>query len=144
MRDLLLNIRCEQGALPEPGKVSEMLREFAEPLLYVDPDGPADIDTVRTDMMLAMMCWNLPVYEASDGVLFERGKRALNTILDQVPAAVGASLRKLIDDRKTKFAAMPFLVSVEVTGTTLQQATIVAEARIPKQSSTGVLPKVDQ
>ena len=40
--------------------VSAMLREFATPLLYIDGSGPADIDTLRTTIMLAMICWNVP------------------------------------------------------------------------------------
>jgi hypothetical protein len=117
--------------LPEPAEVSELLRDYAQPLLYADPAGPADVDTIRTAMSLAMMCWNLPVYEAIGSPLFAQGMRTLDAIMERVPAAVASNLRRLIDDRKTKFAELPFLAWVEVSGTTLTNATILAEARMP-------------
>ena len=132
---VLLKISAEPGALPETGKVSEMIREFAEPLLYADPAGPDDLETVRTALMLAMICWNLPVYEALGSSLYTQGLRTLDAVERQVPGVIASTLRRLIQDRKTKFGAVPFLVSVEVKGTTLADATIVAEARMPRAPS---------
>lgn len=126
-----LKITEEPFVMPESTKVSEMLRDYAQPLLYADPAGPADVDTIRTTMQLAMICWNLPVYEAIGSPLYAQGVRTLDAIITRVPSAVASNLRRLIEDRKTKFAAMPFLALVEVTGTTLQNATITAEARMP-------------
>jgi hypothetical protein len=123
------NIAQQAYAVPAADDVSELLRDFAEPLLYVDPAGPSDIETVRTAMMLAMICWNLPVYEREASPLYAHGKRTLDAIAEQVPTSVAATLRKLIEDRKTKLASMPFLVLVEVKGTTPGNATITAEAR---------------
>ncbi len=122
----------EAHALPSPIVASTLLREFAEPLLYVDPAGPADIETMRTAMMLAMICWNLPVYEAMRSPLFEQGQRTLEEVSQRVPKAVALRLRKLLETRKASYETMPFLALVEVHGTTLKNATIAAEARRPK------------
>jgi len=127
-----LEISPDPGAVPDTLEVSALIRDFAEPLLYADPAGPADVETIRTAMMLAMMCWNLPVYEATGSPLYAQGMRTLDAIMERVPAVVGTKLRKLIEDRKNRFASVPYLVIVEVTGTTLKNATIVAEARMPK------------
>jgi hypothetical protein len=126
-----LKIGEQPLARPDSAKVSEMLRDYAQPLLYADPAGPADVDTIRTAMSLAMICWNLPVYEAMGSPLFAQGVRTLDAIMAGVPNAVAANLRRLIEDRKTTFGSLPFLALVEVTGTTLENATIVAEARLP-------------
>lgn len=126
-----LKITEQHFSVPDSEKVSEMLRDYAEPLLYADPAGPADVDTIRTAMSLAMICWNLPVYEAIGSPLYAQGVRTLDAIIARVPGAVASNLRRLIDDRKTKFGSLPFLALVEVTGTTLENATIVAEARMP-------------
>ena len=128
----MLQISAEPGALPAPDSVSGLLREFAEPLLYADPAGPNDLDTVRTALMLAMICWNLPVYEALGSPLYAQGLRTLDAVEQQVPRVIASTLRRLIQDRKTKYAEHPFLVVVEVQGTNLKDATIVAEARIPR------------
>jgi hypothetical protein len=126
-----LKISEKPFAVPNSAKVSEMLRDYAQPLLYADPAGPADVDTIRTAMSLAMICWNLPVYEAIGSPLYAQGVRTLDAIMARVPAAVASNLRRLIDDRKTKFGSLPFLALVEVSGTTLENATIIAEARLP-------------
>jgi hypothetical protein len=126
-----LKISEEPFAVPNSAKVSQLLRDYAQPLLYADPAGPADVDTIRTAMSLAMICWNLPVYEAIGSPLYAQGVRTLDAIMARVPPAVAANLRRLIDDRKTKFGSLPFLALVEVSGTTLENATIVAEARLP-------------
>jgi hypothetical protein len=127
----LLETDSDPGAALAPSGVSEMFRAFAQPLLYADPAGPADVETLRTAVMLAMICWNLPVYETMGSPLYARGVRTLNAISEDVPRAVALTLRKLIEDRKTTFAALPFLVQVEVTGSTLQNASIIAEVRMP-------------
>jgi hypothetical protein len=128
----LLEINIDPAAVPESLEVSALIRDFAEPLLYADPAGPADVETIRTAMMLAMMCWNLPVYEATGSPLYAQGVRTLDAIIERVPPVVAAKLKKLIEDRKTRFSSAPYLVLVEVTGTTLKNAEIVAEARMPK------------
>lgn len=122
---------ADASLLPAPDEVSRLLRDYARPLLEADPAGPADIETIKTSMMLAMICWNLPVYEAQGNALYAQGVRTLDAVMTRVPPAVAATLRRLIEDRKQLLAAHPFLVLVEVTGTTPENAAIVAEARMP-------------
>ena len=130
-RRKLTKADSEPAALPEPDEVSRLLRDFAEPLLYADPAGPADVDTIRTSMMLAMICWNLPVYEAHGDPLYAQGVRTLDAVTQRVPRAVATTLQKLIEDRKAQLDVAPYLALVDVKGTTLENATIVAEARMP-------------
>jgi hypothetical protein len=125
----LISIPCEPIALPTPAEVSALLRDFAAPLLYVDRAGPADIDTLKTAIMLAMICWNVPVYEATHRGMYSRGERTLTEIKEQVPRRVVKALDRLIETRKTRFAELPYLVVAEVLGTHPSNASIVAEAR---------------
>jgi hypothetical protein len=125
----LLTIPPEPIALPDPQTVAELLRDFAAPLLYVDECGPLNIDTLKTTIMLAMICWNVPVYEATHSRMFARGERTLSEIKAQVPRRVMEALDQLIERRKTTFADRPFLVIAEVLGTHPNDASIVAEAR---------------
>ena len=124
-----LTIPPEPIALPDPQAVAALLRDFAAPLLYVDKSGPMNIDTLKTTIMLAMICWNVPVYEATQSPMFQRGERTLQQIKAQVPARVNKALDQLIESRKTTFADRPFLVIAEVLGTHPNDASIVAEAR---------------
>jgi hypothetical protein len=124
-----LTIPPEPIALPDPHAVAALLRDFAAPLLYVDKSGPMNIDTLKTTIMLAMICWNVPVYEATQSPMFQRGERTLQQIKAQVPARVNKALDQLIESRKTTFADRPFLVIAEVLGTHPNDASIVAEAR---------------
>ncbi|HKP55521.1 MAG TPA: hypothetical protein VJV78_02305 [Polyangiales bacterium] len=128
-------IAQQAHAVPAADEVSELLRDFAEPLLYADPSGPSDIETVRTAMMLAMICWNLPVYEAQGSPLYAQGKRTLEAIAAQVPGHVTSALKKLVEERKSTLASMPYLVLVEVEGSTPQNAIVRAEARRARPSS---------
>jgi hypothetical protein len=124
-----LTIPPEPIALPDPQDVAVLLRDFAAPLLYVDKSGPLNIDTLKTTIMLAMICWNVPVYEATQSPMYERGERTLSQIKAQVPKRVTQALDQLIESRKTTFADRPFLVIAEVLGTHPNDASIVAEAR---------------
>jgi len=118
------------SALPDSRTASALMREYAEPLLYADPAGPADLDTMRTSMMLAMICWNLPVYQAVGHPLYEKGVQTLDKVMRSVPRSVASTLRLLLDQRKQSYADAPFLISVDVTGTTPKNALIVAHARL--------------
>lgn len=117
-------------ALPDSHTVSALMREYAEPLLYADPAGPADLETMRTSLMLAMICWNLPVYEAAGHPLYEKGVQTLDKVRRNVPRHVASALQLLVEKRKQSYAAAPFLISVDVTGTTPEDASIVAHARL--------------
>jgi hypothetical protein len=129
----VLQIPVEPGPLPEALEVSALVREFAQPLVYAEPAGPADLEALRTSLMLAMICWNLPVYEATGSSLFAKGTRTLSEISKNVPRRVGAALQQLLVTRKSKFADRAYLVLVEVEGTTLADATIIAQAKHPKR-----------
>jgi hypothetical protein len=128
----LLTIPEEPVTLPEPNAVAALLRDFAAPLLYVDQSGrgPLNIDTLRTTIMLAMICWNVPVYEATHSQMFRRGQRTLSQIKAQVAPRVIKAIDELLETRKTTFADRPFLVIAEVLGTHPSDASIVAEARL--------------
>jgi hypothetical protein len=122
----------DQATTPwDSAKASEMIRAFAEPLLYVDPAGPSDLETLQTSMALAMMCWNLPLFETKQPALFARTKQALDAAMKMVPAPVAACLRRLVKARASQLAAAPFLVTVEVQGTSLKDARIIASAKLP-------------
>jgi hypothetical protein len=126
-----LKLDPEAGPLPEPEQAAELFRAFAQPLVYVDPAGPADIETLRTALMLAMMCWNIPVFEAQGSPLFEQGMRTMREVVKGVPSIVATTLRELIETRITTHARLSFLLLVEVTGTSLETASIVAQPRAP-------------
>ena len=59
----------------EPGKISEMILDFAAPLLDVAPGGPANIEGLRAAMKIAMVCWNLPAYQDAKHPLGVEGQR---------------------------------------------------------------------
>jgi hypothetical protein len=118
----------------DSAKVSETFRAFAQPLLDVDPAGPPDLETLQTSTALAMMCWNLPLFETTHAALFARTKQALDSAMKLVPRPVAACLKQLIATRTQQLAAAPYLVTVEVQGTSLKDARIVAEARTPAPS----------
>jgi hypothetical protein len=117
-------------------EISETIRMFAQPLLYLDPAGPADIETLRTAMMLAMICWNLPVYENTNARLYVHTKKALDAALNLVPVSVRACLHRLVDDRKSRFGEIPFAILLEVQGSNLDDARIVAEAKFTRPQRT--------
>lgn len=111
-----------------PGKVSEMMIDFARPLL--DALGtPRDIEDLRHVMMLATLCWNLPVLEREQAADFEQTRRSFDEALVTMPEPLPSMLRQLIEDRRGKFGSIPFYVITEVRGDTLDDARIHAEAR---------------
>jgi hypothetical protein len=57
-------LKSADGAAWAPGKISEMILEFAQPLLEAD-GGPPNIQAARNIMQMVMICWNLPVQEAA-------------------------------------------------------------------------------
>jgi len=127
----LIKIPLEPGSKPVPGKVSEMILEFAQPLMTLGPGGPPDIQTMRNIMMFAMVCWNLPIMEARKDVDGASTRKMFDDAMARVPESLGRVLCKLIEDRKTRFATVPFYVTVQVEGTCLEDARVVAQARMP-------------
>jgi len=130
-KPILYKIPSESGGNPEPGKISEMFLEFSEPLLQLDPDGPPDIEAIRNMMIIATVCWNLPVAIARKEANSSSLQKMFDRIMAQMPSPIADILLRLIEDRKTKFAAVPFSVLVRVEGTNLKDARIIAEARMP-------------
>jgi hypothetical protein len=128
----LMKLPLEPGGTPEFGKVSEMFLEFAQPLMEIDPGGPPDIQAVRHIMALAMMCWNLPLLLAKQDASAAKTQRMFDDAMSQMPEPVRRALLRLIEDRTTHFALVPFHVLVSVEGTSLKDARIVAEARMSR------------
>jgi len=131
----LVKIPLEPGAEPQPGKVSEMFLEFASPLLELDPKGPLNIVALRSMMRLVEMAWNLPVLERAEDPTYASAKRSFDEALAATPGIISRVLRQLVDDRKGRFAAVPFFVTVEVKGTNLEGARVAAVARMPASGS---------
>ena len=115
----------------EPGKVSEMILDFAEPLLNLEPGGPPDIKLLRNVLMMAELCWNLPVFETMDGGAYANHKKGFDAVVQAAPGPIANRLRQLIQDRKTRFAGVPFLVTVRVEEDAANNARVIAEARVP-------------
>lgn len=125
-----LKLVTEPAGKPEPSKVSAVILAFAESLLFADPAGPPNIEAVRSTMQLAEMCWNLPVLERARSPLYPSAKKSFDEALASMPSLASQLLRQLIHDRKTKFAALPFAVSVQVKGNDLDDMKVAAEARM--------------
>lgn len=111
-----------------PGKISELIHDFARPLL--DAMGPPrNIDDLRNAFMLATLAWNLPVFERTGNPEHHELQRQFDDALRILPGPVAALLHQLVQDRKTKFGQIPFWIIAEVKGTSLDDAKVYAEAR---------------
>jgi hypothetical protein len=117
------------GAAWEQGKVSELILDFARPLMYAEPGGPPDIETLRQMMKFVCICWNLPMVEGKEGPELRKHVH----LLEKLPPPIKKLVDGLMRDRKTKFGFIPFLVTVEVKGTNIDDAVIRAEARMPRE-----------
>lgn len=93
--------------------------------------GPPDIQSLRTVMTLAAVCWNLPIMVAKKDAEAAATQQMFDNAMAQVPRPLGQVLLGMIEDRKTRFGAVPFYVVPHVEGTTPKNARIVAEARMP-------------
>jgi hypothetical protein len=112
----------------EPGKVSEMILEFARPLL--DAMGQAgSIEDLRAAFELVTTCWNLPVFEREAPAEAIAHRRNFDSVVASFPELLSSVLLGLVESRKTTFGQVPFMVLVEVRGTSLDDCTIYAEAR---------------
>lgn len=111
-----------------PGKISELIYDFARPLL--DAMGPPrNIDDLRNAFMLATLCWNLPVFERTGNPQHHELRQQFDSSLIGMPEPIASLLHQLLEDRRTKFGQIPFWVIAEVRGTNLDDATVHAEAR---------------
>lgn len=125
----------DPGGRPEPGKVSEMFLDFAQPLLEIDEAGPANVEALRSIVMIAMICWNLPVMEAQKAAESAATRGMFDTVMAQMPSPIRTVLNQLISERTTRFGEIPFFLNVFVKGTSLQTVRIVAEARMLKSTT---------
>lgn len=91
--------------------------------------GARDIEDRRVAMTLASICWNLPVFERTKKPEYFELQEQFDAALAQSEEPVPSILRQLAEDRKTKFASIPFYVVVEVRGTSLDDCVVYAEAR---------------
>lgn len=119
------------GAVPQPGRVSEMILDFAGPLLNLDPHSSLDLRKLRSVMQLAEICWNLPVFEKMRSANFGAFQREFTRILEASPGPVAEILRELVQDRKERFGGIPFLVTVTVNEAGTGDFRVIAEARMP-------------
>lgn len=76
-----------------------------------------------------MVCWNLPVLQRKQLQEWDEHRRHFDSVIAASPEPVGSTLLGLVESRKTTFAQVPFMVLVEVRGTSLDNCTIYAEAR---------------
>jgi len=132
--------KSADGSTWAPGKISEMILEFAQPLLEAD-GGPPNIQAARNIMRLVMICWNLPVLEAEGRHEDVQMRKMFDEAIDRMPARLKGLLLGLVTDRKTKFESIPFLVNLRIEGSNLEDARLVAEARMPLPGHTAPQPR---
>ncbi len=107
---------------------SQLIQDFARPLLDALGE-PHSTDDLGHALTLATLCWNLPIFERAQVPELEEMRLGFEATLSSVPEPIAAVLRQLLDDRTTKYGAIPYFVLVEVHGETLADCTIHAEAR---------------
>ncbi len=116
------------GSEGPPLKISKLIVDFARPLLDV-AGGPRSIDDLRHVMLLATLCWNLPVFERAGAPEWAELLELFDEALRCVPEPCPGLLRRLVAERQVGLPHLPFAVLVEVRGTTLDDCRIHAEAR---------------
>ncbi len=105
-----------------------MILDFARPLL--DTMGqPRSIEDLRKAFELVTVCWNLPVFEREKPAEAVRQRNHFKSSVASLPEPLSSALLGLVESRKTAFSQVPFMVLVEVRGTSLDDCTIYAEAR---------------
>ena len=83
-----------KGEQWEPGKISEMIYDFAEPLLELG-GGPQDIETLRKIMMMASVAWNVPLLEKKPGA----GLAEHLHLFDELPEPLRSAIQGMRRDR---------------------------------------------
>ena len=107
-----------------------MILEFARPLL--DAVGqPRSIEDLRRAFELVATCWNLPVFEREVPEEAAEHRQHFDTTVASFPEPLSSALLDLVGSRMTQFGEVPFLVVVEIRGTSLDDCTVYAEARSP-------------
>lgn len=110
-----------------PGKVSELMLDFAAPLIDA-LERPHNIDDLQRVFMAASVCWNLPVLERTGDPEQVKLRSMLDDAMGEMPAELRALFQQLVVDREKKYGHIPFLVNlrVEADGPGFR---LVAEAR---------------
>ncbi len=123
--------KVHTGSKRNVGKVSELIIDFGRPLL--DAMGkPRRIDDLRSAMELTSLCWNFPVLQRAGGEQVAEMRRHFDGKVHAMPEPVRSILVQMLESRESEYAHVPFLVRVEVRGTTLKDCRIFAEAREPE------------
>jgi len=105
-----------------------MILDFARPLL--DAMGqPGSVEDLRAAFELVTTCWNLPVFEREAPAVAIEHRRHFDSVVASFPELLSSVLLGLVESRKTTFGQIPFMVLVEVRGTSLDNCTVYAEAR---------------
>jgi len=123
--------RSREGDAWEPAKVSKMMLEFAEPLLQLEP-GPRTSEHLQNVMQLASLCWNARLYEELGD---DRIMRAVEVALARAADELRGALERMLQDRRTRFADVPFAVIADVTGETADEVIVTAKAYVPRANS---------
>lgn len=110
-----------------PGKVSELMLDFAAPLIEA-LERPHSMDDLQRVFMAASVCWNLPVLERTGDPERVKLRSMLDDAMAKMPAELRALFQQLIVEREKKYGHIPFLVNlrVETDGPGFR---LVAEAR---------------
>jgi len=111
-----------------PGKVSEMILDFARPLLDV-MGRPRSISDLRSAFELVTVCWNLPTFEREQHAEAKALRLHFDAIVAGSPKPLSVALLRLVEARTRTFGQVPFMVVVEIRGTSLDDCTVYAEAR---------------
>ncbi|MEY4509761.1 MAG: hypothetical protein RLZZ450_1883 [Pseudomonadota bacterium] len=102
--------RGSDGALP--GKVSELLLEFAAPLFEYGE--PPNRRILRAGLGVAVLCWNAGALELAG----DPGHHVLlDTLATGVPPEGQGLVRQLLAARKTRYRSIPFLFEADVIET---------------------------
>ena len=128
--------RLREGDSWEPAKVSKMMLEFAEPLLQLEP-GPRTSERLRHIMQLASLCWNSRLYEELGEGLF---MRAVEDAMARASAELRGALERMLQDRRTRFADVPYAVIADVTSETADEVIVTAKAYVPRVNSQDSVP----
>lgn len=110
-----------------PGKVSELMLDFAAPLID-SLERPHSMDDLQRVLMAASVCWNLPALERAGDPEQAKLRRMLDDAMAKMPAELRSLFQQLVVDREKKYGHIPFLVNlrVEADGPGFR---LVAEAR---------------
>jgi hypothetical protein len=114
-----------------------MILQFARPFL-VAIGQPRNIGDLRAAFELVTVCWNLQVLERESPDEATAHRQRFDSVIAAYPEPLSTALLGLVESRKTAFGQIPFMVLVEVRGTSLHECAVYAEAR---RSGSGQLVK---